>query len=102
MCASCDGTGQLLAPHWPCRIRAALFSASNRVALQPLSNRVLARLSQRSRLLEANYLSSYVDRATERTKKGLKEEVVSELQKGELLRSAGSGSSSAASGPKQA
>jgi hypothetical protein len=37
-------------------------------------------LLQRSRLLEANYLTSYVDRASERSKKGLKEEVLKELQ----------------------
>ena len=56
-----------------------------------------------SRLLEANYLSSYVDRAAERTKKGLKEEVVSELQKGEALKGAGSGGGgSVPPGPKQA
>jgi hypothetical protein len=34
---------------------------------------------QRSRLLEANYLTSYVDRASERSKKTLKEEVLKEL-----------------------
>jgi hypothetical protein len=36
---------------------------------------------QRSRLLEANYLTSYVDRASERSKKGLKDEVLAELAK---------------------
>lgn len=34
---------------------------------------------QRSRLLEANYLTSYVDRASERSKKTLKDEVIKEL-----------------------
>ena len=38
-------------------------------------------LLQRSRLLEANYLTSYVDRASERSKKGLKDEVLAELAK---------------------
>lgn len=35
---------------------------------------------QRSRLLEANFLQNYTDRAAERSRKGLKEEVMQELR----------------------
>jgi hypothetical protein len=46
-----------------------------------LFNMKFAKALERSRLLEANYLTSYVDRASERSKKTLKEEVVAELTK---------------------
>lgn len=35
---------------------------------------------QRSRLLEANFLQNYTDRAAERSRKGLKDEVLQELR----------------------
>lgn len=44
-----------------------------------LFNMKFAKALERSRLLEANYLTSYVDRASERSKKTLKEEVLKEL-----------------------
>lgn len=44
-----------------------------------LFNMKFAKALERSRLLEANYLTSYVDRASERSKKTLKEEVMKEL-----------------------
>ncbi len=47
----------------------------------PLRNN--KQVPQRSRLLEANYLTSYVDRASERTKKGIKEEVLLEMKAAE-------------------
>ena len=46
-----------------------------------LFNMKFAKALERSRLLEANYLTSYVDRAAERSKTTLKAEVVAELAK---------------------
>ncbi|PSC69540.1 Callose synthase 5 [Micractinium conductrix] len=53
-----------------------------------LYNFKFAKMLERSRLLEANYLTSYVDRAAERQKKTLKEELVAEMARDGSSKSA--------------